>query len=294
MEEAQKNLIFGNLKEAIEAFTKLIDAQPTRAVPYLYRAIAYTQLANYDLAIKDLEKSNQIYPTNFQTHLRLGIALFFKQQFPQSLAAFKAAEPLATKEHEKTEVAAWIQKCNREIGNASASALNSFGLLPAKGAAEDVKMAVRESGDEGMGKKLEYDWYQSSTHVYVTLKIHGLTKDKFKALFSAQEFSVEADLDEGKSYEYAYGLNAEIVPESCSFTVAESKVELKLKKKIDGVQWAALERTGTRSTDRPAYPTSAKKKIDWDKLNREIVRETAKEKPEGEEALAGLFKGIYE
>ena len=44
----------------------------------------------------------------------------------------------------------------------------------------------------------------------------------------------------------------------------------------------------------PSYPTSSKQKKDWGKLDKEIEKDLAKEKPEGDGALNALFKQIYE
>jgi hypothetical protein len=42
---------------------------------------------------------------------------------------------------------------------------------------------------------------------------------------------------------------------------------------------------------KPSYPTSSKKGVkDWNKIDQEIEKEFSKEKPEGEDALNGLFK----
>ncbi len=292
MEEAQKNFIFGNLAEAVAGYTKLVDAKPTQPDPYLCRAITYIELANYDLALHDLEKANQLRPSHFQTLFRLGVTQFQKQLFTQAAESFKLAEGLATREHEKMTISGWVQKCAREVGTVSALALNATAVV-AK--VEETK-AVSKPASEPLttGKKVEYDWYQSSTHVYVTLKAKGLTKDKCKITFGDQDFSLDINLGEGKTYEYSYNLNAEIQPEHSGFEVLPMKIEVKLKKKVEGVQWTAVERTDElHEANRPSYPTSAKRKVDWDKLDHEITRETAKDKPEGDEALSGLFQAIY-
>ena len=44
----------------------------------------------------------------------------------------------------------------------------------------------------------------------------------------------------------------------------------------------------------PAYPSSSKNKKNWDKVDKAIAKESANDKPEGDEALNGLFKQIYE
>lgn len=45
---------------------------------------------------------------------------------------------------------------------------------------------------------------------------------------------------------------------------------------------------------KPSYPTSSKKAKDWSAIDKQIEKDMQKEKPEGDEALNGLFKQIYE
>ena len=44
----------------------------------------------------------------------------------------------------------------------------------------------------------------------------------------------------------------------------------------------------------PSYPTSSKKKQDWGQIDKQIEKDFANEKPEGDAALNTLFKQIYE
>jgi suppressor of G2 allele of SKP1 len=46
--------------------------------------------------------------------------------------------------------------------------------------------------------------------------------------------------------------------------------------------------------NQPSYPTSSKMKKNWDEINKEVTKEMANEKPEGDAALNSLFKQIYE
>lgn len=43
----------------------------------------------------------------------------------------------------------------------------------------------------------------------------------------------------------------------------------------------------------PKYPSSSKKPRDWDKVEKEIEKQEAEEKPQGEAALNSLFQQIY-
>lgn len=61
-----------------------------------------------------------------------------------------------------------------------------------------------------------------------------------------------------------------------------------------GPIWKVLEKVSAAPVaSGPSYPTSNKKKHNWDKLNTELDKQFEKEKPEGDEALNKLFKQIY-
>lgn len=80
----------------------------------------------------------------------------------------------------------------------------------------------------------------------------------------------------------------EIVPSESKFSILGTKIEIKLKKKLIGFKWNTLEGIDEPSIiDKPSYPSSSKKKVDWDALTVD------EEKPEGEAALNGLFQQIY-
>lgn len=94
--------------------------------------------------------------------------------------------------------------------------------------------------------------------------------------------------------------------------VLRSKLEVRLKK-CDGLRWSRLEAGADGSSVDakpipvaaaaaaaaaptgavPQYPSSAPKKKDWDKIEVDLKREEAEEKPEGEAALNQLFQKIY-
>ena len=79
------------------------------------------------------------------------------------------------------------------------------------------------------------------------------------------------------------------------------KVELKLAKAVKNENWSGVESGSSSSAVAPPisgkvpdYPSSSKNKKDWSKVDKAIVKETGSDKPEGDEALNGLFKQIYE
>lgn len=85
-----------------------------------------------------------------------------------------------------------------------------------------------------------------------------------------------------------------------SHTCSAKRIDIKLKKQTDDMTWRALEQTAAggamaipaqaSSGPKPSYPSSSKVKRDWSALDKEIDKEIADDKPEGDAALNGLFK----
>ena len=94
-----------------------------------------------------------------------------------------------------------------------------------------------------------------------------------------------------------------IDPSNCTWSCTSKRIDLKLKKDIENQNWVGLV-AGSGAANAipavassgpvPAYPSSSKNKKNWDALDKEIEKEIAGDKPEGDQALNGLFKQIYE
>ena len=72
---------------------------------------------------------------------------------------------------------------------------------------------------------------------------------------------------------------------------------MKLAKAVKNINWSGVESGSTASAAAPlkpgvvpGYPTSSKNKTNWSTVDKAITKETSNDKPEGDEALNGLFK----
>jgi len=147
-----------------------------------------------------------------------------------------------------------------------------------------------------------HDWYQTNSHVIVTILIKNVKKEESKIIISEKNVDIEVKLPvTGSEYQMHFNLLDNItVPES-SYTILSTKIEIKLKKSREG-RWSSLEDTGgsvqawdvvvdTKTEKGLLYPTSAKHGTkNWDKV--EAPKEDD-DKLDGDAALNRLFQDIY-
>lgn len=90
-----------------------------------------------------------------------------------------------------------------------------------------------------------------------------------------------------------------------TFTCSAKRIDIKCKKQAEDLNWRVLEASASAggvtaipaqaaSGPGPSYPSSSKVKKDWNAIDKEIETEIAGDKPEGDQALNGLFKQIYD
>ena len=150
---------------------------------------------------------------------------------------------------------------------------------------------------------LKYDWYQNVNHIFVSYKIkkggEALKSGGLKVKFTASSVSLENGAN-GEILVHLDLANA-IVAEESTFVCSVKKVELKMKKALDNINWIGLEQGSAtskvqamQSSSGPAYPSSAKVKRDFNAIDKELDKVLSKDGAEGDSALNGLFKQIYE
>ncbi|XP_023946590.2 protein SGT1 homolog [Bicyclus anynana] len=154
-----------------------------------------------------------------------------------------------------------------------------------------------------MNPKIKHDWYQTDALVVVTILLKNAPSDKVKVQYGERNLSVSSLIPTSESeYSLELELAHEIVPEMCTYVVTPSKIEVKLRKK-EGLMWTVLEGEGKEEKVKaipqavidasgPQQPPKLFRK-DWDKIERDIQKMEAEEKPEGDAAVNQLFQKIY-
>jgi len=207
-----------------------------------------------------------------------------------SAAASSAAAPTAPEPAEppaEVPASAPVEELGAEAATDEAA---SAAAAPA---ASDGKVPLSISGR----KQIRREWYQTNSHVFVTVFAKNVPADGVRSEFKEREMSLMLVLPGATDEEYQLELELydEVVPDLCKVDVSKVKIEISLAKK-NARQWRDLEKCEeiTYVPDQPAYPTSSKQKRDWSQIDRDIDSELKHEKPQGDEALNKLFREIYD
>ncbi|KAL7975805.1 hypothetical protein Chor_012799 [Crotalus horridus] len=169
-----------------------------------------------------------------------------------------------------------------------------------------------------------YDWYQTDSHVIVTIMIKQAKHEDVNITFSEKELKASLKFSSDENYKLKLHLLHSIVPEQSLFKILSTKVsnetatiafcflrkfgyrtsleiEIKMKKpevirweKLEGQENSAdLKKSEPASNPTLHYPSSSHHTKNWDKLVGEIKEEEKNEKLEGDAALNKLFQQIY-
>ena len=143
-------------------------------------------------------------------------------------------------------------------------------------------------------QKIRHEWFQSDSALTIAIYVKNVQKNDVEVSFSEKKVSVSIKLALESTWSLELDpLFEEIIPSECSYNILSTQVQVKLVKKIQGIKWDSLEGSSSALTQMAdgskEYPSSSKKKHDWDSL----VKEEDAEKPEGEQALNALFQSIY-
>lgn len=153
------------------------------------------------------------------------------------------------------QLSMWLHKSQIELSayKKSAGNINAAAFLPStrvtapKREEEKQEVVQVSQGTKAIENSasldIKYDWFQSLTHVFVSYRIKKggdeLKNGDLKVSYGENSVQLETQ-SKGEILIHLDFAN-EIIPDQSSFTCSTKKVELKLKKKIDNINWIVLE-----------------------------------------------------
>ncbi|XP_031504359.1 protein SGT1 homolog A-like isoform X1 [Nymphaea colorata] len=310
-----------NFELACDLYSQAIDMDPTNADFFANRAQANIKLKRYTEAVADANRAIELDPSMAKAYLRKGTACIQLEEFETAMEALKKGASLDPKNMKFGDL---IEECDKgiaeEVSNSCKSLVpnnhltavsSSLGFLSdgtntANG--HDVRHGYNHTSSEVSVPKPKYrhEYYQKPDQVVLTIFAKGISSEYIKIDFGEQLLSVIIEVPNEEIFCFQPRLFAKILPQRCRCTILSTKIEIRLFKADESINWTSLEYKGGVSTSqrlhslsvetrpRPAYPSSKSKGTDWDKLEAEVKREEKDEKLEGDAALNKLFRDIYQ
>lgn len=220
-EQGFKALNSQKYTEAIDLYTQALQQTPESPDYYLKRSTAYQRSSNYPLALRDAELAVVLAHKRGKrelignAQLRRGISLLMEGKLGDAGFCFDQAEKKAGTEKEKNLIGVWKSKLVmqlakvdeddftrevtvKEIPDVELPKTTSPIVDFIKPKADSNNPIRQEDGPgapplplEGVitpPSKIRHEWYQTATHVVLTIYVKGVPKDK--ALVDIKERSV--------------------------------------------------------------------------------------------------------
>eukprot|EP00127_Corallochytrium_limacisporum_P000138 Clim_evm21s5 gene=Clim_evmTU21s5 len=261
---------------ALQKYNDAAEKAPEAGQIYAKRSAAQFKLGNYTEAVADVDKALTYGTSSAILSERKGKALYQLSKFAEAHDAFiQAVKEDPSKESYKE----WQEKA----GQAMEMEKEKSG--PAQPASQEASMEV-----DAAKPQIKHEWYQTDAMVVITIFQKKIKADDLTVNFSDQNVDITLKLGEGREWNYDVDLFAKINVAESTHKIYGTKIEVRMPKASFG-RWDALEKA-TQDL-KPTYPSSSKKKINWDQLEKEVEEAEKNEKLEGDAALNRLFQNIY-
>ncbi len=292
-----------------QLYTAHLAEQPDNAAALASRAAAYMKLGQNKEALADASKACTLKDDLEVAHYRRGVAAFALEDFAQAKHAFARGRDLLAGGPEPggRKYGTWLRKCEAELED------EELDLKFATTTTTTTSKAAAPPVIPVPAAKPKYQYYQTPTHVTVTLLAKGVKEEEATVSLEARHLKVA--LKDGTVLLDAPLFDG-VVPGDSSHKFFATKVELKLKKATEGLPWTDLVGGGSEAaaSTTPAGPMMMMQAVpvdvaaqsqpakaprpyasqkNWEQVEREITKELESEKPEGEQALNKLFQDIY-
>jgi suppressor of G2 allele of SKP1 len=304
--QAKEAFVEDHFELAVELLTQAIDLDPKKSQLFADRAQANIKLNNFTEAVADANKAIELDPSLSKAYLRKGIACMKLEEYQTAKTALETGASLA-EDKEKSRFVNLIKECEKLIAEESYTIPTQEKSTAQDAIPQDVQLEdVAEKPIAAVAKpKYRHEFYQKPEEVVVTIFAKGVSKESITVEFGEQILSVKIDVPGEDSYALQHRLFGKIVPSSCRYEVLSTKIEIRLAK-AESIHWKSLEFTtettvapkaivsSVTGTQRPTYPSSKPKRVDWDKLEAQVKKEEKDENLDGDAALNKFFREIYQ
>jgi len=332
--EANSLFVDEDFEAALKKFNEAIELDSSNADYYIKRSFCHWKLENFTGAMNDAKKALTLEPNNAKAHYRKGRAAFSLEEYESAKDAFKKSNELSPSSDCKT----WIRKCEAELADEENDDMDQESsddmdiikpstqsgppplepdvdnepkkektptLTPSNTSSTTTSTPstapiTTPSSNQSTIPNIRHEWFQTATHVTITVFIKGAKKEQVSINFGKKTLEVSIKLPTQSEYVLDLDLADEIVPEESKYEILSTKIEIKLKKSSSS-KWLSLEDTGDKvqswtapsetKSAKVEYPTSSKHgPKNWDKL---ADTELGEDKLEGDAALNKVFQDIY-
>ncbi|XP_058206034.1 protein SGT1 homolog [Rhododendron vialii] len=307
---AKEAFIDDHFELAVDLYSQAISMDPKNAELFSDRAQANIKLRNFTEAVSDASRAIELDPSISKAYLRKGTACIKLEEYQTAKAALEAGASLAPGDSRFMNM---IKECDERIAEENGEPPNqssnqtqsSVAVTPAP---ELVDINVETTKDAQLvasssKAKYRHEFYQKPGEVVVTIFAKGIPATGVSVDFGEQLLSVTIDVPGEDSYTFQPRLFGKIIPAQCKYEVLSTKIEIRLAK-AEALQWTSLEFSKdamvpqsiivSSGAQRPSYPSSKPRKVDWEKLEAQVKKEEKEEKLDGDAALNKFFRDIYQ
>ncbi|GLU21168.1 hypothetical protein SLE2022_373270 [Rubroshorea leprosula] len=305
--KAKEAFIDDHFELAVDLYSQAISVNPKNAELFADRAQASIKLGNFTEAVADANRAIELDSSMSKAYLRKGMACMKLEEYQTAKAALESGASLALGDIRFTNL---IKECDEHI----AEEVGELPKPPLEKVPENVSGKDVELGDEHSNQltfaapskpKYRHEFYQKPEEVVVTIFAKKIPRDNVTVDFGEQILSVTIDVPGEDAYHFQPRLYGKIIPAKCRCDVLSTKIEIRLAK-TEPIHWTSLEFSkenavaqrvivpSATANERPTYPSSKPKGVDWDKLEAEVKKEEKDEKLDGDAALNKFFRDIYQ